>query len=175
MVEAVELAVSHVIYVPFVPGMVRLPTFEWGRRRPDVIPYPIREDDVTGYFRLLTRVWDEWEDTIIVEQDMLPGEGVIEDMLACDQPWCTSPYRASPNKDVPDCIEGLGVVKFSAALKVDVPHLMRVVGENADFGMSAKTWKRMDVRIAGELRLNGHAPHTHGRSTHLHYERASDA
>ena len=159
------------IYIPFVPNKVYGQTFEWAQRRPDVIPWPIREDDYTGYFRLLASCWEEPGNTVIVEHDMLPANNVVLRMLVCRQPWCTSPYRGSPNKNEPDLIDGLGCVKFSAELKRSEPYLMRVVSEIAEPGLPAKIWKRLDVRIAGELRLRGYAPHTHERSTHLHYER----
>jgi hypothetical protein len=163
------------IYIPFVPGMAYAQTFEWARRRPDVVPWPIQADDYTGYFRMLSAVWEEGGPSVIVEHDMLPADNVIVDMCVCDQPWCTSPYRASPNKNEPDLIEGLGCVKFSEVLKAEVPNLMRVVSEMAEPGLPAMIWKRLDVRIAGELRLNGYVPHTHQRSIHLHYEKADNA
>lgn len=163
----------HVICIPFVPEKLYAQTYEWSKRRKDVIPWPIKDYDTTAYWRMLLYCWKEPGDTVIVEHDMRPTDGVVEEMLACDQPWCTSPYRGSPNKREPDLIDGLGCVKFSETLKAEVPNLMRVVSEIAEPGLPAMIWKRLDVRIAGELRLNGYVPHTHQRSTHLHYEKVT--
>lgn len=162
----------HVICVPFVPEKLYAQTYEWSKRRKDVIPWPIREYDHTAYWRMLSYAWKERGDTIIVEHDMLPADGVIEEMLTCTAPWCTSPYRGSPNKNEPDVIAGLGCTKFSEVLKANEFDLMRVVGEMSEDGLPAKTWKRLDVRIARALRARGYTPHTHRRSIHLHYERA---
>lgn len=162
----------HVLYIPFVPGQVYTQTFEWAQRRADAVPWPIQDHDWSGYWRMLDACWMEPGNTIIVEHDMLPADGVIGDMLLCDQPWCTSPYRGSPNKNEPDLTVGLGCVKFSAELKANEFDLMRVVGEMSEPGLPAKIWKRLDVRIAKALRARGYEPHTHQRSTHLHYERA---
>ncbi len=161
-----------VICIPFVPEKLYAQTFEWSKARPDVLPWPIRLDDWTAYWRMLSHAWQELGDLAVVEHDMLPADGVVEEMLACPAPWCTSPYRASPNRNEPDLIEGLGCTKFSEALKLRESDLMRVVGEIAEPGLPAKIWKRLDVRIARVLRTRKYAPHTHKRSTHLHYDRA---
>ena len=161
----------YVICVPFVPEKLYAQTYEWSSRREDVIPWPIKDYDHTAYWRMLMYAWKELGDTVIVEQDMLPADGVVEEMLACDQPWCTSPYRGSPNRREPDLIDGLGCVKFSETLKSNEFDLMRVVGEMSEHGLPAKIWKRLDVRIAQSLRARGYEPHTHARSTHLHYEK----
>ena len=159
----------HVICVPFVPDKLYAQTFEWSKLRQDVIPWPIKDYDTTAYWRMLFYSWQELGDLVVVEHDMLPADGVVEEMLACDQPWCTSPYRGA-NKKEPDIIDGLGCVKFSETLKSNEFDLMRVVGEMSEPGLPAKIWKRLDVRIAKSLRTRGYEPHTHARSTHLHYE-----
>lgn len=160
----------HVVHIPFVPEKLYAQTFEWSKLRDDVIPWPINDYDYTAYWRMLLYAWKERCDTVVVEHDMLPADGVIEEMVACDQPWCTSPYRGA-NKNAPDIVDGLGCVKFSETLKSNEFDLMRVVGEMEEDGLPAKIWKRLDVRIAKALRARGYEPHTHRRSTHLHYER----
>lgn len=164
-----------VIYMPFVSDLMYAQTFEWGRGRPDVVPWPILLHDYTAYCKMLSAVWMEQEDTVIVEHDMLPADGVIEEMVSCEHLWCASPYRASPNKNEPDLIYGLGCTKFSASLKAEESDLMRVVSEIKAPGLPAKDWRRMDVHISGQLRRRSYEPHVHRRSTHLHYEKVSDA
>lgn len=162
----------HVICVPFVPEKLYAQTYEWSKDRPDVIAWPIKDYDFTAYWRMLLYCWQAPGDTVVVEHDMLPADGVVDEMIACPEPWCTSPYRASPNKKELDIVDGLGCVKFSVTLKSNEFDLMRVVGEMSEHGLPAKIWKRLDVRIAKALRARGYGPHTHQRSIHLHYEKA---
>lgn len=153
--------------VPFVPGMLEPETLAWADAN-GAIPIVLSCVDDTDYWDLLDSHWQHWsagDPLIVVEQDVVPADGVVDDMAACPEPWCSSPYQLGTGVWLD---EGLGCTKFSADLMARHPDLMARVGEIDDDGLPAKDWRRLDVRIARVLRGLGYAPHTHRRSKHLH-------
>lgn len=155
--------------VPFVPGMLEARTLAWADEN-DALPIVLSCADPTDYWDLLASWWfvhSSGEDgpLVVVEQDVLPADGVVDDMAACPELWCSSPYQLGTGVWLD---EGLGCTKFSADLMAAHPDLMARVGEIDDDGLPAKDWHRLDVRIARVLRDLGYAPHTHRRSKHLH-------
>lgn len=160
------------IFIPLIPGMLSAATYKWARDRTDVEEWPLAKDDNRAYWRMLNFLWNTkgLDDLTIVEHDMLPADGVIEEMVHCEEPWCTSPYRCGL-ATTPDLIDGLGCTNFSQSLRLAYPQVMRVVSCIAAHGLPAKDWRRLDVRIAQVLRGFGFEPHVHRRSIHLHYEK----
>lgn len=102
---------------------------------------------------------------MVVEQDIVPAPGVVDDMLTCDRPWCTSPYWVAGKDWLTD---GLGCVRFSAALKSTEPDLLTEVGTITSPDGPERAWWLLDERLSGRLRSLGYEPHEHDRSTHLH-------
>lgn len=177
------------IVVPFSPSKLRPETAQWaaendGRLR-DV------SSDPAAYFRALCEWWAAPGNLLVVEHDMLPADGVAEEMLACPEPWCSSPYPLAPMvlahmavngfyltvdgvaSEVLDegsdysqalCTDALGCTKFSAELKERLPNL---VVESGTAGGVPGEWQLNDVRISGLLRKAGLAPHLHSPSAHL--------
>lgn len=156
------------VIIPYVPGMLHEQTEAFAQGRDDVHLHDVSAGD-DAYFNLLAEEWHLDGDLLIVEQDMAPAAGVVDEMLACRWPWCSSPYEVANRQLITD---GLGVTKFSATLKALRPQLMRTVGEICDDGLPAKNWRRLDTRISRTLRAAGHQPHLHTRSVHLHDYRA---
>lgn len=117
-------------------------------------------DQPTAYARALVDAWAQPGDLVIVEHDIGIRPYVIEELLACTQPWCGFPYRIGEQLLV--C---LGCTRFTAHLKASLPGLMAeaaAVGSEQDGGgVPAGDWRRMDVRIAACLERLGHARHAH--------------
>lgn len=153
--------------VPYTRDRLHEQTHQWavkhGARLREIDPR-----DEAGYWKLLV---DEWltmpGDLVIVEHDMLPADGVVEEMEDCRRPWCTSPYQVTvyPTNIVRN---GLGCVKFAQRLKDRHPDLMHRLGDVAGDGLPARSWRRLDARLTDLLHLLGYRSHTHRRSTHLH-------
>jgi hypothetical protein len=152
------------IVVPFVAGMLEPATRVWADANDAHLQHLGPEPD--AYWALLAREWREpWGPLVIVEQDVVPAPGAVDGMEACPKPWCASPYQLGTGVWLE---EGLGCTKFSARLRRDFPELLEAVGDVADYGVPAKDWHRLDVRLAAALRALGYAPHIHRRSLHLH-------
>lgn len=145
--------------------------------------------DVSGspdaYYRALCAWWAEADNLVIVEHDILPADGVIEEMLDCHAPWCSSPYSlggvtfgvymtldGTTSELCADanayCTDALGCTKFSAQLSAALPTLIVESGIfNQQIGWVPRVWQLNDARVSGMLRLSGLTPHLHAPSIHL--------
>lgn len=152
------------VLLPYTPGRLEQRTSEWAHIRGDVEAVDVSGSD-DAYYKLLAAQWREPGDLLVVEHDMLPADGCVEEMLACRWPWCTAPYTIANGTQI---TEGLGVAKFSGTLKMLRPRFMDEVGAIADDGLPARDWRRLDTRISRVLRSGGHRPHLHTPAVHLH-------
>lgn len=152
------------VLLPYTPDRLAERTSEWAYSRGDVYAVDVAGAD-DAYFNVLAAQWQEPGDLLIVEHDMLPADGCVDEMLACRWPWCSAPYEVANHQRITD---GLGVTKFSATLKQLRPQLMDEVGAICDDGLPAKNWRRLDTRISRVLRGAGYRPHLHAPAVHLH-------
>lgn len=152
------------VLLPYTPDRLEQRTSEWAYERGDVLAVNVSGAD-DAYYRLLVAQWREPGDLLVVEHDMLPADGSVDEMLACRWGWCTAPYNIANGQQITD---GLGVAKFSATLKALRPQLMDEVGALADDGLPPRDWRRLDTRISRILRAAGHQPHLHAPALHLH-------
>lgn len=134
------------------------------RHAPGHVRVRIDPRDDGAYWRLLGEEWRRPGDLVLVEQDVGLRAGVLDGFAACARPWCGHPYLIGAQLLV--C---LGCTRFSAGLKAAEPDLLEVVGDCADGGVPARSWRRLDVRLADELRRRGYEPHEHaGAVKHYH-------
>lgn len=73
-----------------------------------------------SYFDLLERCWRAGEGFILVEHDIVPWPGAIQQLANCHYGWCTLPYYCS----VGWIRDGLGCTKFSAGLLAAYPEFL---------------------------------------------------
>lgn len=119
----------------------------------------------SGYWDLLAELWKLPGDLVVVEQDIGLRAGVIEGFDACRRPWCGHPYRVGS-----ELVVALGCTRFTAELKAAQPDLLERVGQISEPGMPAKHWRRLDVRLADQLRRRGYRVHEHEPAV-AHYHR----
>lgn len=151
------------IVVPHVAPMLRPETAIWARHYGATL-VELPKDDHEAYWRLLAHHWRQPGDLVVVEQDIVPAPGVVDEMLTCNSLWCASPYWVTGRW----LSDGLGCTRFSAGLKSAVPDLLERVGYDTGPDAPAKHWCLLDWRTSRLLRSLGHEPHEHERSTHLH-------
>lgn len=156
------------VLLPYTPDRLEQRTSEWAYGRGDVEAVDVSGAD-DAYFKVLAAQWREPGDLLIVEHDMLPADGCVDEMLACRWGWCSAPYEVANRQQITD---GLGCTKFSGTLKMLRPQFMDEVGAIDDDGLPAKNWRRLDTRISRVLRAAGHRPHLHAPALHLHDYRA---
>jgi hypothetical protein len=141
------------VVIPFVQGRLADETRQWGERhRADFVD--LTEDD-HGYFKLITRLWREGRQFVVVEEDIVPALGQVEAMWACDEQWCAGVHKL--HADAPE-VWSLGLMRFSSALIERVP----VAGLAGAMGQD-KRWQRLDLCLYPVIRTGGFAdPHLHG-------------
>lgn len=152
------------VLLPYTSDRLEQRTSDWAYARGDVEAVDVSGAD-DAYYNVLAAQWRQPGDLLIVEHDMLPAEGCVDEMLACRWGWCAAPYEVANHQQITD---GLGCTKFSGTLKQLRPQLMDEVGAIADDGLPAKDWRRLDTRISRVLRKAGHWPHLHAPAVHLH-------
>lgn len=107
-----------------------------------------------SYQRLLRSLWDRGESFVIVEHDVVPALGALDDLMACDAEWCGCPYP--PADAVP-----LGCVKIADTLIAKLPGLWE--------RMPLRHWQYCDSWFGAHAEAIT-APHPHQPVTHLHQD-----
>lgn len=166
--RALERDRDHLrVVVPYIQGMLRHETrFAVSAQWPDAWFNELAATDETAYTRLLLSEWDEDHTTIVVEQDIVPPPGSIEQLYRCAMPWCTVPYLINGRVET----KALGLAKFSKVLKqVQAKTLHRVARYHGGRGAPV-TWHNLDQVIASALTAAGVPVHPHAdvQAVHLH-------
>ena len=118
----------------------------------------------SDYHDLLADEWANGKTFITVEQDIVPFETAIEQLLACDQPWCGYEYEYPP---FPFKYAGLGCTKFSAELIARHPTALAETAKWSDPKHPPKHWCRVDGYLKQYLAERGEKMHIHGEVRHL--------
>lgn len=140
-------------YTRLNPATARLAN----RYAPGHVRARIDPGDDAAYWRLLAGAWNgSGEDLVVIEQDVGIRFGVLGAFGACREPWCGHPYRVGSSLRV--C---LGCTRFTRELQAGEPDLLEAVGRIGEPGLPARGWRRLDVRVAGELGRRGYTVHEH--------------
>ena len=115
--------------------------------------------DVSGddaYYWLLQAFWHRQEGVIVVEQDIVPPPGAIDELRDCPELWCARPYQVGINIDC-----WLGLTKFSPEIMAAVP--------DAFNRMERTTYDSLDGQLLPYLWQRGYHVHKHWPAVdHLH-------
>lgn len=106
----------------------------------------IKDDD--AYRRLLRDLWDEDETVVLVEHDVAPWPGAIEELLACPCLWGSNSYIINGGVGI---YHGLGCTKISTGLMRMLPGLWN----------EAKHWSQLDRHLWFAARAIAQEPHPH--------------
>ena len=140
------------IIVPTAPDVdpIAATVLESQGYHPDVRPTGGRD----GYVSLIEHLWSERETFVIVEHDIIPWPGAIDEMWACPAAWCAFPYLLSGGYDA-----ALGCTKFDETL-------MRAV--HYPYTERPDRWQNAEWIIARVRDAVGFLPHRHAPPvTHL--------
>lgn len=117
---------------------------------------PLNPDDPTAYWRLLAGEWGRPGDLVTIEHDIGIHADVLPGFDACPEPWCGHPYNIAGT-----LLACLGCTRFRGELKTAVPDLFTAIAGIDHDGLPAMDWRRLDVRLAGELQVRGYKLHVH--------------
>lgn len=119
-------------------------------------------DSLYSYDRLFRKLWADGEPFIIVEHDILPWPGALQQMWLCDKPWCGFEYICFGELRVQ-----LGCVKFDPSRLGPVP-----------LPEELTVWQLLDWKIITTLASRGETGHLHEPAvSHLNYghQRVTDS
>jgi hypothetical protein len=145
---------APLVVVPYVPRFLRAETVAAvpGAHYVDV------SGDHQAYWRLLRDLWDGATTFIIVEHDIVPLDGQIQELWNCPSVWDAAPYRM-------DAIvtTALGLVKFGSDLLLETQDLMCGILDQY------RVWSGLDSMVIAELHRRGYSEHVHQPPVrHLH-------
>jgi hypothetical protein len=108
-----------------------------------------------SYWSLLCGLWLEQQSFIIVEHDIVPWPGAIEEIWNCPLPWCAFSYHrhvSELRRGVGD-YHGFGCVKFSAELMKRLPEVWTKC--------ERRHWSKLDTHFEHFTYVAGIRPHHH--------------
>lgn len=116
------------------------------------------------YWKLMKGIWSLGETFLIVEHDVLPWPGALEELEQCPFPWCSCTYlikRSKLNTQGYGVFHGFGCTKFSA-------HLIKMLPDVWD-QIESRHWKHLDAQFYTQALACDQIPHPHRPpAIHLH-------
>lgn len=124
------------------------------RNRLSVELVRIEPEDVGGYYTAIAREWSSGSGFIVVEQDIVPWPGAMEEMEACHHYVCNFWTSSGPTSNGGFSLGyGLGCTKFSTQLVRQLPDFIEKLDE--------KHWTHLDGVILEGLTHAGYSQHFH--------------
>lgn len=149
------------IVVPFVLGGLRSETTEALTNYPADFELMEAED---SYFQLIRRLWAAGRTFLTVEQDIVPTEQQLDELMSCGELWCAYEYEYPPF----GLYAGMGCTKFSAQLLHAAHRALDITGTWKDAKHPPMHWCRVDGWLKKYLLDHGFNQHVHGEVKHLH-------
>lgn len=112
-----------------------------------------------AYRELLEECWADGRAFLLIEHDIEIRAGVVEELEACPEPWCSFAYAIGWPPGLID--SSLGCTRFSAELLAATPSLIS--------DLPVRDWRRLDCEINPRLRTAGYAPHVHEPAVKHHH------
>lgn len=116
--------------------------------------------DADAYRRLLRDLWRDEVAVVLIEHDIVPWPGAIEELAGCMGLWCSCAYRFKGGYGV---YHGFGCTKISADLMRLLPNVWAEPG----------TWDLLDQRLLFAARDVRQEPHPH-RPPVIHLGRSAE-
>jgi hypothetical protein len=106
----------------------------------------IEMDNGLGYWRLLRDFWRAREPVLIIEHDVVPWDGAVDELEACSEPWCAGGYNEHDTN--------LGLVKFTPEHMAQIPDVWD--------RMELRNWRDCHCHHGITYERAGIAAHRHG-------------
>lgn len=103
------------------------------------------------YGMLFTEYWIKRQGFIIVEHDVIPWPGAIDELQECPNDWCAFRYPMFDIKKEGLCNKGLGCTKFSR----------RLTHEPFDTIWGETPWQELDGWVSTYIEKLGYEIHIH--------------
>ena len=117
-------------------------------------PRMVKMNDEFSYYFLLKELWEKGEPFIIVEHDIIPFPGAVQELWTNPEPWCGYPYYLSG-----ELKSYLGCTKFDPKLLGEFPLPEEPIA-----------WLYLDRKIESELIRRGYKNYVYPTGvSHLHF------
>lgn len=118
----------------------------------------------TAYTELLQKLWRAGETFAIVEHDVVPWRGALEQLDECPEAWCSFIYPFGDGMHA-----GLGCARFRSALLAAHPTAVDDTLAERTETHPAGHWCSLDDRLSRALTRAGAVKHVHAPAVgHLH-------
>ena len=116
-------------------------------------PHLVELIDNESYYDYFVDRWNEGKDFINVEHDVAPWPGALQELWACDKPWCAFGYEPDTDYANPAYTPALGCVRFKASFITGLADMWDVLED--------RHWQRLDGHLASYARAYGFEVHQH--------------
>lgn len=103
--------------------------------------------DTGAYARLVERMWGRHEAFVIVEQDVVPPAGAIDELIYCPWSWCSHCYDDPSYQRAPM----LGLCKFDGVLGVQLPEVATSVLRDSHHHRDPVHWRQLNEVLTAHL------------------------
>jgi hypothetical protein len=111
-------------------------------------PTYIDVSETDGYLKLLRSLWHQGETVILVEHDVVPWPGALDEISHCPCEWGSYSYHMHGGIGI---YHGFGCTKLSAEMMRQTPEVWA----------SWASWNMLDQKLLFHARSKGFEPHTH--------------
>jgi hypothetical protein len=111
----------------------------------------VQMSDPQHYGRLIRHMWDIGNGFVLVEDDVVPWPGAVQQLLDCEHDWCAFRHPRTNANPGSLCL-GFGCVRFSHAL---------VRRHRVDTLDGSQRWDEVDGAVIGVLDTAGETCHEH--------------
>jgi hypothetical protein len=121
-------------------------------------PEYIAMTDVESYWRLLCDIWAGQDDVVMIEHDIIPWPGAIDELWRCPSAWCTYTYEMREGFGIH---HAFGCVKLGTKLFEELPDVWKNV--------ATTSWRHLDAQLCDYAQRHAIIPHPHRPPViHLH-------
>lgn len=127
------------------------------------VPLEIVRVDLTGqpwgYQEHLKECWERGEGFVMLEHDVVPWPGAVQDLLECPWPWCFFGYLAGIDF-VENGAAPFGLVRFTAEFIAATPDVWTQM--RSRYEGCPDPWRMCDIHLGDYMRGRGlFRPHQH--------------
>ena len=107
-------------------------------------------EHVDSYWGLMRGLWEEGETFIVIEHDVLPWPGAIQELQNCSEDWCSFTYEMKNGYGI---YHAFGCTKFGKGLIEALPDAWMQIEDH--------NWNRLDSQFCKLALMAGLVPHPH--------------
>ena len=113
-------------------------------------PQFIQMTDDDAYWRMFCDIWEKRTPVLIIEHDIIPWPGAVQEIINCPCHWCSNTYKMRGGFGIN---HAFGFTKFDEKFMEDLPDVWTQV--------ESTNWKHLDAQLCEIAKREGLTPHPH--------------